>query len=99
MIPFSPIIRTPLLPFVPPMSSFAGIISGCEGRIPPSLQVISIGDLLLVVAPKCNVMNDEAGQPSGLKSGDHIFEYTEATLHSASVGYFKPKVRNGISIK
>ena len=32
------------------------MISGCEGRIPPSLQVISIGDLLFSVAPNLSIL-------------------------------------------
>ena len=65
IIPFSPIINTPFALFLPPISSFAGIISGCDGLMPPSLQVISMGDFDFSVASKCNVINDDGGQPSG----------------------------------
>ena len=54
------------MPFFPPISLFAGITSGCDGLIPPSLHVILIGDLLFIVSSKLIVMNDEGGQPSGL---------------------------------
>src|SRR5690606_21154679 len=66
IMPFSPIIKTPLALFCPPMSWSAGIMSGCAGRIPPSLQVILIGDLLFSVAAKLMVVKEATGHPSGL---------------------------------
>ena len=51
------------------------------------------------VASKFIVMNDEGGQLSGLKSGDHIWEKTLPTLHSAAFGYLRPSVLKGISIR
>ena len=99
IIPFSQIIKTPFALPGPPISEFAGIISGCGGRIPPSVHVISIGHGFFSVESKFRVIKDEGGQPSGIYSGVHIFVKTLPTLHSASLGYFKPRVLYGISIK
>ena len=99
MMPFSPIIITPLALPGSPKKSLGGIRSGCAGRIPPSDHSSFKGELLMFVASKLIVTKEEGGHPSGMYSGVHICLKTLPMLHSTAVGYFNPSALKGISIR